>query len=250
MDRLQSRICALRAPAIVFHAISTVFWLTPCGTQPAFAQANPAASAVACPSPDATKKTRTVPVAGRSELQVNLYCGRFPVTDEGAPPSASTTASDVKIALSAISAAGRIGLPMPTATTGGEANTPKAGTVLNPLGVQAVTGAKTIESLQPVANYQAVLHIAGACLLVLGTALIGWTVVKCRSSGLMFRRYWGGFGGEGTGWQASPGVVGFLAGTLLLLIGAGMMVGPQQALDSVPKIVGAAATTTTPTTAK
>ena len=84
---------------------------------------------------------------------------------------------------------------------------------------QAKERPKTVEQPQALSTHEiaTLTALGGAVVFVaLGAALM----FNSLAHPFALRRYWGGFGGETSGWEFSPGLARLLAGFVLLSIGS------------------------------
>ena len=83
--------------------------------------------------------------------------------------------------------------------------------------------------------------LASGWLLFLGGRMLSPARIAAVPHLLTFRKHWGGFGGESSGWQISAPLGASLAGLLLIVLGAGLAAGSLAVLHYHEPPPGAAA---------
>jgi hypothetical protein len=227
-----------RAVSAAMIAVLVPFLGMPASQSIAAEMTPPDTVSVLCPNSDKQKKVRTIAQPGQGKLRLNIYCADAEPLDDTAPSSTGTSTPTVAKPSSTLKAA----LVTTSESTPAPASQSLAPMTIAPSPIASpstpssaadATQSRTVDTRRLTLS-----QVFALFELMLGTVLMGWAMVRSRYGGIIFRRYWGGFGGEGTGWYASPGLVALTAGVLLILVAAGMLI-------PIPSPVPSSSTSTT-----
>lgn len=193
-----------------------------------------------------------------------LSCGRPHVNKLGGRPATSTGDAGVQVyvtcPVTAPAPAHEVACPAASAAAC-TPTTPKASPEVG--GAPKVTPAPAPASAAAPLQSARSLVLAITCIVALLLSVLGlWLIGTALDPGLLrfktlpepaparapegftFRRHWGSFGGESTGWNMSPRLVRLVSGTLLAAVGGWLVLQLLAATDPTPKTRSEAAAET------
>jgi hypothetical protein len=151
-------------------------------------------------------------MGGFSHLLASVVCASFALTQVGYAEQSPKQSVEQSLEQPAPSAAAE-------GKESAEVNTTDAKPSLRSTQAETsrVEGEEQISSGVRELAGQIVLGTAGA-LILLGLAVLIFSLRG--AGGLVLRRYWGGFGGDSSGWSVSAALTRFVAGLVLVSLGA------------------------------